>query len=99
MEHDGRVGSNGGEGSDGGDGGDGGDHEGRWEQRAALVVDGAGAVFAEHGGLYGEHGGGSTRERLRLFKEREFALDRLDLQGYVSHISRTTYSSISLCLC
>ena len=93
MEHEGRVGSNGGDGSDGGDGGD---HEGRWEQRAALVVDGAGAVFAEHGGLYGEHGGGSTRERLRLFKEREFALDRLDLQGYVSHISRTTYQSISM---
>ena len=81
MEHEGRVGSN------GGDGGDGGDHEGRWEQRAALVVDGAGAVFAEHGGLYGEHGGGSTRERLRLFKEREFALDRLDLQGYVSRVT------------
>eukprot|EP00656_Telonema_subtile_P035685 TRINITY_DN39648_c0_g1_i2.p1 TRINITY_DN39648_c0_g1~~TRINITY_DN39648_c0_g1_i2.p1 ORF type:complete len:151 (-),score=34.32 TRINITY_DN39648_c0_g1_i2:78-530(-) len=43
-----------------------------WVDKDQLVTDGAGPVYGERGGLYGEHGwSGSTRERLRLWRAGE----------------------------
>ena len=53
-----------------------------WEARDALELDGAGQCYGENGGHYGlmyDSYGGSTRDRLRTFTQRQHAMDRLSL--------------------
>jgi len=48
-----------------------------WETKHALQTDGDGPSYGEGGGLYGSHGGGSSRERIHRYRQLRHAEERL----------------------
>ena len=62
-----------------GGGQSGGGGGGSWEARNATVLDGAGPLYGERGGLFGchEHGAGSSRDRINTYRKLQWATERL----------------------
>lgn len=70
-----------------------------WKKKSELVLDGAGQVYGERGGLYGvlhDTYQGSTRDRLRTYDAYKHAVERLKLyedKGSRSRVAGIAYSS------